>query len=127
MGGFFGCCASLSSSGGGGIGNALNFASPSGTIDPSITGFVAGLGTSGTGRIKVTLSADTAWEGLPAGVDRQQLFVEIVAGNFVLTMLALNGATAQKKISASGDFRYGLLDTGQLYYDSGLTQWVLVA
>jgi hypothetical protein len=123
MGGFFGPTfkPGSSSGGSGGIGASLNFTSPSGTIDPSIAGF-----TSGIGRLKVTLAANTAWEGLPAGADAQQLFITIVAGNFTLTLLHLNGGTAQKEILASNDFIYALDDTAQLFYDTGLSQWVLV-
>lgn len=111
----------------GGVGASVNFVSPSGTIDPSIVGFTAGVGSAGTGRIKVTLSANTTWEGLPTGADGQQLFGTIVAGNFFLTLSALNGATAQKQILASRDTTYTLGDTFQAFYDSGLGQWVLVA
>jgi len=113
--------------GGGGIGNTLAFASPSGVIDPSIAGFVAGVGSAGTGRLNVTLTANTSWEGLPAGSDTQQLFITIVSGNFVLTLLHLNGSTAQTQILASTDFSYALGDTAQLYYSGALGQWVLVA
>lgn len=119
--------SSSSSSGSGGLGALITFNPPSGVIDPSITGFVAGLAPSGTGRINITLSADTSFEGLPAGVDAQQLFLTIVSGNFVLTLLHLNGSTAQKQILSSKDFAYALGDTAQLFYDGGIAQWVLVA
>lgn len=109
-----------------GIGNALAFSPASGTIDPTITGFVAGVGSAGTGRLKITLSADTSFEGLPAGADGQQLFLLIVAGAFTLTLLHLNGATAQAQIFASVDFSCTLNDCLQLFYDIGLSKWVLV-
>ncbi len=123
MGGFFGPPGRSGSggSGGGGIGASINYASPSGTIDPAIAGF-----RPGVGRIKVTLSGNTAWEGLPGASDAQQLLVTIVAGNFTLTMLHTNGATAQKQILASGDFLFHLGDTFQLVYDAGLGQWLLL-
>lgn len=128
MGGFFGPPGTSSSSGGGGggIGPAIAFASPPGTIDPAIAGFIAGVGNAGTGRIKVTLSNDTAWEGLPTGADTQQLIIVIVAGNFTLTLLHLNGLTTQKQILASGDFLYQLGDALELVYDSALAQWMLL-
>jgi len=112
--------------GGGGIGARLTFTSPSGAIDPNIVGFTAGIGSAGTGRLYVTLSADTSWEGLPAGADGQQLFITVIAGAFTLTLLHLNGSTAQQEILASTDFSYALNDTAQLFYDGTLTQWVLV-
>lgn len=123
MGGFYGPPgrSGSSSASGGGIGASIAYASPSGTIDPVIAGF-----TTAIGRIKVTLSADTAWEGLPTGADAQQLLVTIVAGNFTLTVLHLNGSTAQKKILASGDFLFQLNDTFQLVYDAGLGEWLLL-
>lgn len=121
MGGFYGPPGrSGPGAGGSGIGAALAFASPPGVIDPAIVGF-----TSGIGRLKTTLSANTSWEGLPAGADAQQLLVIIVAGNFTLTLLHLNGGTAQKQILASGDFNITLGDSIGLVYDVGLGQWIL--
>lgn len=108
------------------VGASLAFAPPSGTIDPSIVGFVAGLGSSGTGRLKITLSGNTSIEGLPAGVDGQTLLIMIVTGAFTFTLLHLNGSTAQKQILASGDETYGLGDVSLLIYDGGLGQWALV-
>lgn len=115
------------SSSGGGLGNALAFAPSSGVIDPTIAGFVAALGAGSTGRLDVTLSGDTSFEGLPAGADGQQLFITVVSGNFTLTLLHLNGSTAQKQILASTDFSYTLGDTAQLFYSKALGQWILVA
>lgn len=112
---------------GGGLGADLAFAPPSGVIDPAIAGFVAAAGPSGTGRLLVTLSANTSFEGLPAGADGQQLFITVVAGNFQLTLLHLSGATLQKEILATYDFVYPLNNSAQLFYDAGLGQWVLVA
>ena len=114
-----------SGSGGSGIGPAISFTSPSGTIDPSITGFTSGLGQAGTGRIKVTLSANTSWQGLPAGTDGQQLTVVVVAGNFTLTLLNNNGSTAQWPILASGPFSANLNDSLSLIADTGLSKWIL--
>lgn len=112
---------------GGGLGITIPFSPAGGVIDPSISGFVAALGPTGTGRIDLTLSANTSFEGLPAGADGQQLFITIVSGNFSLTLLHLNGSTTQKQIRASNDMLYFLNDTAQLFYDAGLSQWVLVA
>ena len=129
MGSFFGCCngGGGSSGSGGGIGGSINYAPAAGVIDPTIAGFVAAAGASGTGRIKVTLSGNTSFEGLPKGADGQQLFIMVVSGNFTLTLLEGDGATAQAEILASTNFSYGLGDTAQLFYDTGLSQWVLVA
>lgn len=130
MGGFLQPVTGSTSGGstsGAGLGKLISYAPGAGVIDPSIAGFVAALGPGGTGRINITLGANTSFEGLPAGVDGQQLFLSVVSGNFVLTLLHLDGATAQKQILASNDFAYGLGDTAQLFYDGGLAQWVLVA
>jgi hypothetical protein len=112
--------------GGGGMGADLAYSPGSGTIDPSITGFEAGLGGSGTGRLKVTLSGNTSFEGLPAGVDGQQLYIIVVSGNYTLTLLALNGSTAQAEMMASGALALNLYDCAQLFYDGTLSQWVMV-
>ena len=111
--------------GGGGIGPAIAFNSPAGVIDPNIVGFTAGVGSAGTGRIKVTLAADTSWEGLPAGTDGQQLVILVVAGNFTLTLLALSGATAQAKILSNLNFAIRLNSSLSLTYDATLAQWIL--
>lgn len=129
MGGFLQPASSSASgsSGSGGIGAPLAFAPASGTIDPSITGFIAVAGPTGTGRLQVTLSGNTSFEGLPAGADGQQLFIEVIAaGADQLTLLHLNGSTAQKQIFASRDVSYVVGDVAQLYYDGGTSQWVLV-
>lgn len=104
------------------VGSSINFSPPAGVIDPAIVGF-----TTSTGRIKVTLAGNTTFEGFPTGTDGQPLFIMVVAGNFTLTLSHLNGATAQKQIRASVDFSYALNDTAQLFYDGGLSQWILVA
>jgi len=77
------------------------------------------------GRIKLTLTANTTWLGLPAGNDAQQLFITVVSGNFLFTLDAF-GATAQSQIASSANALYALNDTAQLFYDGGLTKWVLV-
>lgn len=104
-----------SSGGGGGIGSSIAYSPPSGTITPVIPGF-----THSVGRIEITLSADTTFNNLPTGADGQQLFLNIVAGNFLLTL-------PKTGFFASGNFVYGLNDTAQLYYDIGLSEWVIVA
>lgn len=128
MGAFFGPFANpaANASGSGGIGSSINFAPAGGSIDPAIAGFHAGLGSNGTGRLKVTLTADTSFQGLPAGLDGQQLYITVVSGAFNLTLLHLNGATAQKQIRAGADTLIGLNDSLQLFYDGGLSQWVLI-
>lgn len=129
MGGFLQGPSTTNSGGvssGAGLGALITFSPSSGTIDPSIAGFTAALGPTGTGRINITLSGNTSFEGLPAGVDGQQLFLTIVSGNFTLTLLHLDGATGQQQIRASSDNTFALNTTAQLFYDSGLAQWVLV-
>jgi len=118
--------ASGGASSGGGIGASLAFSPGTGVIDPTIAGFVASAGSTGTVRLKVTLAGNTTFEGLPAGADGQQLYIIVVSGNFLLTLSHLNGATAQKQIVSSRDLSYALDDTAQLFYDSGLGAWVLV-
>jgi hypothetical protein len=112
-----------------GLGAAVAFAPASGTIDPSIAGFTAGLGSVGTGRINVTLAGNTSFEGLPAGVDGQQLQILVVSGNFTLTLLVDNESTAQKEILGSNNLAAALGDALTLYYDASLDggagMWVL--
>jgi hypothetical protein len=110
----------------GGVGAEIAYTSPTGTIDPAITGFVAGLQSAGTGRIRLTITANTSWQGLPAGVDGQTLTLEIVAGNFTFELLANDASTALKEILCSGSPRaYQLYDAPQLQYSGNLTKWVL--
>lgn len=112
--------------GGGGSGNALAYSPSSGNVDPGagLAGFQAGLGTSGTGRLKVTLSGNTTFAGLPAGVDGQRLFILVVAGAFQLT-LTVNGSTAGAKMFGEASPTLPLNDCIQLFYDSGLAEWVI--
>lgn len=110
------------SGGGGGIGASLAYAPTSGSIDPGsgISGF-----SGTTGRLKVTLSGNTTFAGLPGGSDGQQLLIIVVSGNFSLTLTAL-GSTAGKQILASVNLTLALNDAVQLVYDIGLSQWVLL-
>lgn len=116
-----------SGGGGGGIGADLSYSPSSGAVDPGagISGFVAAAGTSGTGRLKVTLSGATTFAGLPAGADGQQLFIMVVAGAYSLTLTAF-GTTAGAEIFASNSFTFQEFDCAHLLYDSALSQWVLV-
>lgn len=112
---------------GGGLGKVITFTSPSGaSVDPNIVGFVAGVGSAGTGRIRVTLSGDTTWVGFPAGADGQQTMIEVVSGNFTLTLAAF-GVTTQKQFQGSRSISYVLDDTASIYYDSGAAVWPIVA
>lgn len=110
----------------GGVGPSVNFSPASGAVDPAIPGFTAGVGSAGTGRLKITLAGDTSFLGMPAGDDGQQLFGTIVGGAFTLTLDHLNGGTTQAQIYASNDFVFSLHDTFQLLYDSGLSAWLLI-
>jgi hypothetical protein len=114
-----------SSGGGGGVGASINYAAPTGTIDPAITGFQAGLGSSGTRIIKATLTGNTSLEGLPAGVPGQSLSIVVVSGAFTLTLLHQSGATTQQPIYASGDIPLALGDCTNLVADSTLG-WILI-
>jgi hypothetical protein len=116
-----GASISVGGSGGGGLGTKVSYSPSSGTIDPSITGFTAGLGSAGTGRLNVTLSGNTTFEGLPAGADGQQLAILIVSGNYTLTLSSFNASTAQKKIVASGNPTGVLYDALSFYYDASTT------
>jgi hypothetical protein len=111
--------------GSGGVGAEISYTSPTGTVDPSITGFVAGIGSNGTGRIKITLTANTSWQGLPAGTDGQTLSLTVVSGAFTFTLLARDGSTALQQIMASGNFVLAQYDSIGLIYSSSLAQWVL--
>lgn len=111
--------------GGGGLGPSLAYAPGAGVIDPAIAGFIAGLGSLGTGRINVTLAGNTSFEGLPAGIDGQQIAITLVAGNFQLTLLHNDASTAQSEIFGSNDEVLSLGDSASLYYDGGLGKWVL--
>lgn len=117
--------AALQASPGGGVGPAVACSPSSGTIDPTIAGFKAGIGAAGTGRLNVTLSGNTSFEGLPAGVDGQQLFIVVVSGNFTLTLLVNNGSTAQAQVLGSGALTASLDDALSLYYDAGIGKWVV--
>lgn len=108
-------------SGGGGIGSVITYSPPSGVIDPAPPGFSASVG-----RIQITLAGNTSFKGFPTMADGQQVFLEVVSGNFTLTLLHLDGATALKQIRASADFSYALGDTAQMYGDLGANVWVLV-
>jgi hypothetical protein len=112
---------------GGGVGPEIAYTSPSGTIDPAITGFTAGVGIAGTGRVRVTLAANTTWQGLPAGADGQTLVLMVVAGNFTLTLAALDASTLLQEIMASGStVPLALYDAVELVYSASLGNWVLI-
>jgi hypothetical protein len=115
-------------SGNGCLGPAVVYASASGTSDPGagIAGFTAATASAqGTGRLNVTLSGNSVWDGLPAGFDGQQLTVLIVAGNFTL-QFPVNQATAGSPFLANGTYQIGLDGTLQLYMDTTLNAWVVM-
>lgn len=107
---------------GSGIGASLAYSPASGSVDPGIG--ITGFGGS-TGRLKVTLSGNTTFAGLPAGADAQQLLIIVVSGAFTLTLTAL-GTTSGKQILASSSVVLSLHDALQLVYDAGLAQWVVL-
>ena len=111
---------------GGGAGAEIAYTSPTGTIDPNLSGFVAGLGSAGTGRIRITITANTSWQGLPAGVDGQTLVLIVVSGAFTFELLALDSSTALHQIMASANSSYEEYDAAQLVYSSSLSNWVLI-
>ena len=113
---------------GGGLGGAVAYAPSAGAQDPGggITGFVAALGSGGTGRLHVTLAGDTTFAGLPAGVDGQQLFITVVAGNYTLTLTSAGSTTGAQMSGFGGGLNIGLLATAQLFYDGGLGTWQIV-
>jgi len=116
-----------SGGGGGTVGPAINYAPAGGIIDPNIAGFTASTSTSaGTGRIRITLAANTSFEGLPFGGDGQLLVLVVVSGGFLLQLLPLNGATAQAQILAANPYVIPLNGAFMLVYDKGLTQWILL-
>lgn len=114
--------------GGGAMGTSLAYSPSAGSDDPGtgITGFVASLGSTGTGRLKVTLAGDTTFAGLPAGVDGQKLYITVVAGNYVLTLTAAGSTAGAEMYGPAGGLNLALNSTAQLFYDGGLGQWVIV-
>lgn len=120
MGGFFGCCRSMTSGGGSSgsaaLGPNLNFASPSGTIAAAPAGF-----NTNTGRLTVTLALGSAvWASLTASADGQLLEIRNADGTNTLTL-------PQSSWGGVGDL---LLNPGNkvlAYYDSGLGAWQVTA
>lgn len=114
MGGFFGR-ARTSSTGASAVarlGSRLAYASPAGgAVAAAPVGF-----TAAVGRLLVTLSADTTWISLTAGVDGQFLEIKIVAGNFTLTL-------PQTVFNGIGDLALGLNNGVLLYYDTTQGEW----
>ena len=80
----------------------------------------------GTGRIRITITANTSWQGLPAGVDGQTLVLIVVSGAFTFELLALDSSTALHQIMASANSSYEEYDAAQLVYSSSLSNWVLI-
>lgn len=98
------------------LGVRLAYASPSGSIIAAPPGFIASTGITGTGRLLVTLSADTTWNGLTNGADGQLLEVKIVAGNFFLTL-------PQAAFNGVGDIVIPLNGGILMYFDSNQGEW----
>lgn len=115
MGGFFGPSGGSSggtSGSGAKLGSRLTYTSPSGA---GVAAAPAGFATT-TGRLLVTLTADTTWVSLTAGADGQLLEVVVVAGAFTLTLPAAD-------FPGFGDLNLGLNNRALLYYDSTDTAW----
>lgn len=115
MGNFFGPLGGSGGSGGSSgarLGSRLAFASPAGA---AVAAAPAGF-SSATGRLLVTLSANTTWISLTAGVDGQLLDVIVAAGAFTLILPAAD-------FLGFGDLNLGLGNRALLYYDSTDVAW----
>lgn len=115
MGNLFGPTGLVSSGGsssGAKLGARLAFASPAGA---GVAAAPAGFSTA-TGRLLVTLSADTTWVSLTAGADGQLLEVKVVAGAFTLTL-------PQANFNGVGDLAVALNNGVLLYYDATVGGW----
>lgn len=98
------------------LGAAIPYTSPSGVVPLAAP---AGFGAT-TGRIDVTLSANTTWNALtPGAVNGQLIAVVIVAGNF---SLLLGGAGFS---TPPGGVFITLNVAKFMYYDTGLGLWVV--
>ena len=120
MGGFFGC-PNTSSGGSGGtsfatLGARLPFTSPAGAAVAAAPAGFSSSQASPTGRLLVTLTADTTWVSLTAGYDGQMLELVVVAGNFTLTL-------PQADFGGVGDHVLGLNNAILLYYDTTDGAW----
>jgi hypothetical protein len=106
-------------------GALLSYTSPTGgrnDVNP------AGFGST-VARLEVTLTANTNWTGLLAGVDGQQLVITQVAGAFTFTLNALNGGSqAANQFRAVGDLALaGVGDSVLLcYYGGSVNKWVVL-
>lgn len=109
--------------GGAGVGGIITYTAPTGTVDPILTGFQSGLATAGTRLVKITLSGNTNFIGLPAGTVGQMLYLAVIAGAFNLSLVPF-GATSQAVIFASGTVPITAGDCIGLQYDSVLG-WML--
>jgi hypothetical protein len=106
------------------LGPSLAYAPSSGTVDPG-TG-IAGFGVN-TGRLNVTLSGNTTFEGLPPGFyDGMTLAIAVVGGNYTLTFSPFDASTAGAQFFASAPLTILSYDATSLYYDAGLGQWVIL-
>lgn len=98
------------------LGARLAFASPAGgAVAAAPPGFSADP-TVPTGRLLVTLTANTTWISLTAGYDGQFLDVNIVAGNFLLTLPSAD-------FGGFGDLNIPLNGHILLYYDATNALW----
>lgn len=123
MGGFFGSPTASASASGAGfatLGARVTYTSPAGAgVAAAPAGFSA-TQSAPTGRLLVTLTADTTWVSLTPGYDGQMLEVSIVAGNFVLTL-------PQADFGGVGDHALGLNNSILMYYDTTAALWQVTA
>jgi len=123
MGGFFGCRSISPTASGAGyatLGTRLAYASPAGAgVAAAPAGFSASPAAP-TGRLLVTLAADTTWVSLTAGYDGQLLELIVVAGNFTLTL-------PQANFGGVGDHPISLNNAILLYYDTTSAAWQVTA
>jgi hypothetical protein len=109
---------------GGGLGSVLAFTAAAGSADANPPGFVAAAGSAGTGRLEITLTANSVFPTLIAGADGQTLIVSVVAGAFTLTLGPTGGGLLAPFRQANPNI-LNLLDAVTLYYYGGaVNQWV---
>jgi hypothetical protein len=124
MSGFFGLAVQFTSGGVTNVaqlGKRLAYTSPAGgAVAAAPLGFVAGIGPGATGRLLVTLTANTTWTSLTAGADGQLLEVKVVAGNFTLTL-------PQSAFNGVADLALALNNGVLMYYDATVGAWELTS
>lgn len=102
------------------LGARLAFTSPSGAaVAAAPAGFSANPAAP-TGRLLVTLTANTTWISLTHGYDGQFLEVRVVAGNFILTLPAADfGGPLDTAIALNASIL--------LYYDATAALWQVIS